>query len=129
MGDLKELPVAGRERRFALLEGGRRRLTLCRKSGYHGRHSWVLDEKTRRAECSVCQQVAEPFEVLMELIRDQDHILHMLRDRKHLQENLDRLKAEEKRVKQRLRHVKKRLSASTPGEDHDAQKGGGHLRR
>ena len=75
------------------------------------RHSKLyVDAESRAVSCRGCSAHLDAFSVLLDFANKERHARHWDRERLDTQKRLHELKAEEKRVKARLRNAKKQLT-------------------
>jgi hypothetical protein len=103
-----ELPRSARERRLLALSRGH--VGIAQERTRHGcvHHSWLVNPKERTVHCSVCGQVSEAFDVLLDLIRNQDGALWAFQDRERLHTEIERLRIERNKLRASVRGMQKR---------------------
>lgn len=81
------------------------------KSSLEGRRcshaQTVVDLNAREVECEVCGAPLDPIQVLDRLARDGTNLRWAREELKRVKERVEELKAEEKRVKARLRRARR----------------------
>lgn len=71
-------------------------------------HSYKLDSTTRTVRCGVCQSQLDAFQVLLDYARDERSWRHWDQERSRQMTQLEELKAEERKVKARLRNASRK---------------------
>lgn len=72
----------------------------------HMNHTVLLDDNRRTVRCSSCETILDPIEVLLWLARKEASLLYTREKRLALESQIRELKAEEKRVKERLKRAR-----------------------
>lgn len=68
----------------------------------------LLDDDKRTVRCSLCGAQLDPFDVLLKFARHEYEFVHTRERRQALERQIDLLRAEERRIKDRLRRARAR---------------------
>jgi len=79
-----------------------------KKTRYCLHRSVLVDDNARTVECSKCGANLDPFAVLLTYARDGDRLRWMYLEIQQANKTIEELKAEERRVKARLRNARKK---------------------
>ena len=89
---------------------GSSRLDVKQRTLNECRHTRVIvDPKLRRVECRDCEEILDPIEVLVQYASKERQFQYRREALQKMADRVDKLAAEEKRIKARIRRAEKKV--------------------
>lgn len=87
------------------------------RKGFCWPHSPIIDKVSRLVTCKRCKSQLDPVDVLLQVADQHEDYVRMLEQTKTMRADLDQLRAEEKKIKARMKsHSRKDAEAAVAAE-------------